>query len=102
MSDVSHFPTLLIGSWTGHALIQALKVAPTADQALITHALQNKSQEHMSEILTIVEKSGALAYTHAAAVTETNLALACLAKLPDTPYKTALSTLATFSLSRLA
>ena len=83
-------------------LIQALKVAPAADQALITHALQNKSQEHMSEILAIVEQSGALAYTHAAAVTETNLALACLAKLPDTPYKTALSTLATFSLSRLA
>lgn len=25
MSDVSRFPTLLIGSWTGHALIQALK-----------------------------------------------------------------------------
>ncbi|MDA7784527.1 polyprenyl synthetase family protein [Pseudomonadales bacterium] len=83
-------------------LIQALKVAPAADQALITHALQNKSQEHMSEILAIVEKSGALAYTHAAAVTETNLALACLAQLPDNPYKTALSTLATFSLSRLA
>ncbi len=82
-------------------LIQALKVAPAADQTLITNALRAQSQEHMSEILAIVEKSGALAYTHNAAVAETNLALDCLTTLPDSPYKEALSTLATFSLSRL-
>ena len=82
-------------------LIQALKTTTDAEQSLIKKALQNKSSEHMPEILAIVEKCGALAYTHDAAIAETNLALECLTLLPDTPYKNALSTLATFSLSRL-
>ena len=82
-------------------LIQALKVASTKERTLIKYALRTKSQEHMPEILAVVEKTGALDYTHHAAVTETTLALECLTNLPDNPYKAALSTLATFSLSRL-
>jgi octaprenyl-diphosphate synthase len=82
-------------------LIQALKVASAEEQTLIKNALRAKSQEHMPEILAVVEKSGALEYTYDAAVEETNLALSCLADLPDNPYKAALGTLATFSLSRL-
>ena len=82
-------------------LIQALKTTTNAEQSLIKNALQNQSAEDLSDILAIVEKCGALTYTHDAAVAETNLAFECLALLPATPYKTALSTLATFSLSRL-
>jgi octaprenyl-diphosphate synthase len=82
-------------------LIQALKVASAEEQTLIKNALRAKSQKHMPEILAVVEKSGALEYTYDAAVEETNLALSCLADLPDNPYKAALGTLATFSLSRL-
>ena len=82
-------------------LIQALKVASAKERTLIKNALRTKSQEHMPEILAVVEKTGALDYTHHAAVTETTLALECLTNLPDNPYKAALSTLATFSLSRL-
>ncbi|MEZ7817780.1 MAG: octaprenyl-diphosphate synthase [Candidatus Azotimanducaceae bacterium] len=82
-------------------LIQALKVTSEADQKLIKNALQNKSVEQMHDVLAVVKKCGALDYTYAAAVKETNLALECIARLPDTPYRTALSTLTTFSLSRL-
>jgi octaprenyl-diphosphate synthase len=82
-------------------LIQALKVASAEEQTLIKNALRAKSQKHMPEILAVVEKSGALEYTYDAAVEETNRALSCLADLPDNPYKAALGTLATFSLSRL-
>lgn len=82
-------------------LIQALKTAPDADRQLIKDALNSDSQEQMPNILAIVEKCGALEYTYKAAVKETDLALECLAQLPNTPYKHALNTLATFSLSRL-
>lgn len=81
-------------------LIQAMKVAPAADAELIRQAIRTGGLEHLQEIIAIVQRSGALDYTHERARQESEQALQALAPLPESPYKTALQNLATLALGR--
>ena len=82
-------------------LIHALQSADELARQLIRDAVEQRSAERLSEILSIVRSSGALAYTHQAACREAELALACLDGLFPNPYVEALRALTEYSTSRL-
>jgi octaprenyl-diphosphate synthase len=81
-------------------LIQAMKMAPAADAALIRQAIRSGGLEHLGEIIAIVQRSGALDYTRERARRESELALAALAPLPVSPWRTALEDLTRLALAR--
>lgn len=81
-------------------LIQAMKAAPEAEAELIRQAIRTGGLEHLSEIIAIVQRSGAIDYTRERARQESELALAALAPLPESPYRTALENLTRLALTR--
>jgi octaprenyl-diphosphate synthase len=81
-------------------LIQAIKAAAPAEAELIRQAIRTGGLEHLEEIIAIVQRSGALDYTRARARQESDEALAALAVLPDSPYKSALADLTRLALQR--
>lgn len=83
-------------------LIQAMKVAPAADAELIRQAIRTGGLEHLHEIIAIVQHSGALDYTLAKARSESELALAALAKAPESPHRESLVQLTQLALNRTA
>ena len=80
--------------------IQAIKAAPAADAELIRQAIRTGGLDHLDEIIAIVQRCGALEYTRQRARQESDLALAALAVLPDSPYKAALADLTRLALQR--
>ncbi|MDA1076879.1 MAG: polyprenyl synthetase family protein [Proteobacteria bacterium] len=83
-------------------LIQALKTAPERQVNLIRTSLKTKSNEHLDEILTILNGCDALHYTRNAATHQAGLAIDCLTDLRDNEYRDALTTLTRYSISRLS
>jgi octaprenyl-diphosphate synthase len=81
-------------------LIQAIKMSPDKDADLIRHAIRTGGLEHLEEILEIVQRCGALQYTRQRAQAESELALAALAPLPASPFKSALENLTRLALAR--
>jgi octaprenyl-diphosphate synthase len=81
-------------------LIQAIKLARPAEAELIRQAITTGGLEHLDEIIAIVQRSGALDYTRERAKVESDLALAALAVLEPSPYKTALEDLTRLALTR--
>ena len=81
-------------------LIFALAHAPVGAD-IIRQAIAEKSTRHMDDVLRIVQSSGALDYTHQAALAQSERAIARLAALPDNEYRDALHTLARFCVDRL-
>jgi octaprenyl-diphosphate synthase len=81
-------------------LIQAIKVSPAKDAELISRAIRTGGLEHLEEILEIVQRCGALEYTRRRAQTESEQAVAALAPLPPSPFKTALEDLTRLALAR--
>ncbi len=81
-------------------LIQAMKVAPTADAAIIQQAIRSGGLDQLQEIIAIVQRTGALEYTQARAAEESQLAIDALAPLPPSPYLLALEGLARLALQR--
>lgn len=85
-------------------LIYALAVSDakgaTADAALIRKAIEEGGLDHIDEILAIINKTQALEYTTEIAKKETRLAIEALQFLPENDYKSALTELALFSVSR--
>ncbi|HET8729669.1 MAG TPA: polyprenyl synthetase family protein [Moraxellaceae bacterium] len=81
-------------------LIQAIKTAPAADAELIRQAIRTGGLDHLQDIIAIVQRCGALEYTRQRARQESDLALAALAGLPDSPYKAALADLTRLALQR--
>ncbi len=81
-------------------LIHALKKATPAQQNMIRAAIEHGSRERLPEILAVIESTGAIAYTAALARQESEQAVAALAALPESPYKTALIELARFAVER--
>lgn len=81
-------------------LIQAIKLSPMADADLIRRAIRTGGLEHLDEIVAIVQRCGALDYTRQCARQESELALAALAVLPESPYKQALQDLTRLALTR--
>ncbi|MEM7097154.1 MAG: polyprenyl synthetase family protein [Pseudomonadota bacterium] len=86
-------------------LIYALKHAPEKDADAIRDAVSAKSNANLESIIEIVTRSGALAYTHEAAVAQSTKALTCLDQLRDgnegNDYIDALQTLTNYSTARL-
>ncbi len=85
-------------------LIYALSVSEEnneqEDILLIKRAIEEGGIEFIGQIMSIIKKTKALEYTIEAAKKETQLATDCLKFLVDSEYKTALTDLANYSLSR--
>ena len=81
-------------------LINAIERSEGADKQVLIDAITNASRDKLESVLSIIEKTGSLAYTARVAREEAKLAQECLSVLPDSKYKTALSQLAEFSIER--
>jgi octaprenyl-diphosphate synthase len=81
-------------------LIYALKHGDAEQQQLIRNAIENGGLDSIDAITRIIESTGGLDYTARLAQGETELAIAALAALPDSPHVTALRELAEFAVSR--
>jgi octaprenyl-diphosphate synthase len=85
-------------------LIHALKTGDLATRQLIRDAITGKDGENrlekLPQILATIESTGGLEYTARLAKTEAEQAIAALAALPDTPFRSGLARLADFAVSR--
>lgn len=81
-------------------LIYALQHGNARQKSMITRAVENGEREKISEILEIVQSTGALDYALAQATAQVKLAVSALAPLNDNKYKDALAQLAEFSVIR--
>ena len=81
-------------------LIYAMRQGTAQQAKIIRDAIEQGQRNKIDEIITIIEETGAIAYTAQAAKNEVDLAKACLSILPDSDYKQALSSLADFSIER--
>jgi len=66
----------------------------------LVEAITNASRENLESVLTIIEKTGSLAYTARVAREQANKAQEALSALPDSEYREALAALAKFSVDR--
>ncbi len=81
-------------------LIHALHRSDPGNQILIRDAIENGGREKVDEIIAAVRSSGAIAYTMQCARQAADLAIAALARLPDSNYKDSLIDLARFAVER--
>ena len=81
-------------------LIIAMQRASDADRLLIEQAIEAGGEGQMAQIITIVQQTGALEATRAAAASEAQRALDALQGLPANPYREALERLASQLLLR--
>jgi octaprenyl-diphosphate synthase len=81
-------------------LIHALKHGNVGQQQLIRTAIENGGLDSIDAITQIIESTGGLDYTARLAQGETELAIAALAALPESPHVRALRELAEFAVSR--
>lgn len=81
-------------------LIQAMKVAEDADRQIIRKAIRAGDSSALSEICRIVEETGALDYTKAAAIRCQDKAVAALDALPESQHTEALKHLALLAVAR--
>ena len=83
-------------------LIIAMQRAAPAERTLIEQAIATGGVDHMQKIIEIVQKTGALTATRAAAAAEAQRALDALHNLPQNTYADALRQLASQLLDRRA
>ena len=81
-------------------LINAIERSTGQDRDTLVHAITNASRDNLNEVLAIIEKTGSLAYTARAAHQQAKLAQDALSVLPDSQYRSALMSLAEFSVER--
>lgn len=82
-------------------LIYALQHGTAHQQQLIRQAItEGNGMQHLTEIMTALEDTGAFAYTRQQAQAEANAAIQALQPLPDSVYKAALTALADIAVSR--
>ncbi len=81
-------------------LLHAQKNASPQQQLLIQQTLSKGSLDNLSEILQAIEETRGIDYTKQVAAAEVELAIKALHSLPDSIYKTALSELAQYALTR--
>lgn len=81
-------------------LIYAMANGTAEQAALVKEAIEQKSSEKLTEIVTAIDACGALDYTFARARKEVELANEKLEFLPEGEYKTALKQLASFAIER--
>jgi octaprenyl-diphosphate synthase len=81
-------------------LIRALRTGSPQDVALIRRALQDRNLSEFEAVLSVLHRTGALAYARACAETEGRLAADCLKALPSTSYREVLLDLSAFAVAR--
>jgi octaprenyl-diphosphate synthase len=81
-------------------LIIALANTQGDDKALIQNAITQGGLEHLQEIVTLVQRCGALEYTRRKAQEHADQAIAALAELPVNSWHQAMLELAQFSVTR--
>ena len=81
-------------------LIHAMQKGSAADKQMIRNAILEGGLEHLSEIQSVIEKTGALQYTAARAQDAADMAIKALSEVPDSDYKQALIAIADFSVQR--
>jgi octaprenyl-diphosphate synthase len=81
-------------------LIYALQQGNVEQRGLIRQAIEDGGLGRLKEITSAVASLGGLAYTARLAQREADQALAALAPLPETAFKTGLSELAKFAVAR--
>ena len=81
-------------------LIYTLQRCSPTEEQMLKDALQKHANGHLESALELVHNSGALEYTRRQARQYADKAQAKLSSLPNSPYKTALTDLADFVVSR--
>ncbi|MEW8562131.1 MAG: polyprenyl synthetase family protein, partial [Candidatus Thiodiazotropha sp.] len=81
-------------------LIQAMKSADPALRQHLAGIIENGGLEEIDFVMQAIADSDAIAYTQKLAQAEAEEAKRALERLPDTPYRRALSDLADFSVAR--
>jgi octaprenyl-diphosphate synthase len=83
-------------------LIYAMQHGSHADAGLIASSLKTGGLDSLAKILQIVRASGGLDYTRRLAEEQVSRAIACLDSLPESSYRTALDSMARFSIERVS
>ncbi len=81
-------------------LIYAIKHGNEDQKTLLKDSIRNGNIEHLDEVLSIIETTGAMEYTKNMAISECELAIKQCDILEDSIYKTALKQLAEFAIYR--
>ncbi len=81
-------------------LIHAMQNGTQAEKDIIRQAIEQGGLDNIKEITAIIERTGALAYTHKQAIEHATTAKTSLAKLPDSESKQALLFLADYAVER--
>ncbi len=82
-------------------LIASLNATTGQEHELIRQAILKGGLDDLSQVIEIIQTSGALDYCRQRAMEETQLAIQALDDLPDSPYRTALIKLAEMALHRI-
>jgi octaprenyl-diphosphate synthase len=81
-------------------LIYALANSSAGDAELLRSAIEHGGIDELERITRLIKASGGLEYTARMAQRETELAIAALQRLPESPYRQALQGLAEFAVAR--
>jgi octaprenyl-diphosphate synthase len=81
-------------------IIHALRKGTSAEVSLLQKAIKEGSRENLSDIMEIIESTGAIEYTAVAAKNHAEKARKMLLDIPESPYRGALKTLAEFVVER--
>jgi len=81
-------------------LIQAMVLGSPEESEMVRQAIRTGGLERLPDIIALVQRCGALEYSHERARQESEAAIAALAPLPAGPYREALEHLARLALAR--
>ena len=81
-------------------LIQAMKLADAEQRESLQSIVENGGLEEIDFVMEMIRATDAIAYTEQLARSEAELAKAALQKIPDSPFREALTGLADFSVAR--
>ena len=81
-------------------LIHTIREGEAAAAELVANAIRNKSARHIVDVLRAVTDTGSLEYARQVAMEYQAKALAQLQRLPDNPYREALSQVANLAIRR--
>ncbi len=81
-------------------LIHAMLNGTPEQASIVRRAIEEGGVDDIDRIREVIETTGAIAYTAKTAREEADMAKAALERVPDSPYKQALITLAEFSVNR--
>jgi len=78
-------------------IIRAMQVGTPEQAQALREVIEKGGREHIDTVMAAIESTDAIEYTSRLAEEEADKAKAALTKLPESPYRTALETLADFA-----